>query len=70
MLTKLTAVLLAAFSLTALIPGCAGAGSSLEYGNLVGNRANDFSLMDMAGNAVTLSTFSGRPVMVNFWSTT
>ena len=70
MLTKTIAIILAVCSLATLIPGCARTGNSLEYGNLVGNRAHDFSLMDLNGNTVTLSAFAGRPVMVNFWSTT
>ena len=53
-----------------LIPGCASTGSSTEYGNHVGNLAYDFTLKDMDGNTVTLSSLVGQPVMVNFWDTT
>ena len=31
--------------------------------------APDFTVYDRAGNAVTLSSFRGRPVVVNFWAT-
>lgn len=53
-----------------LVPGCAGTGSSTEYGNRVGNLAYDFTLKDMHGNTVTLSSLVGQPVMLNFWDTT
>ncbi|ODU25108.1 MAG: hypothetical protein ABS95_00745 [Verrucomicrobia bacterium SCN 57-15] len=32
--------------------------------------ASDFSLADLAGNQVRLSTFRGKPVLVSFWATT
>jgi peroxiredoxin len=44
--------------------------SSLTYGNAVGNKAYDFSLPDVNDNYVNLSSLQGRPVMLNFWSTT
>lgn len=31
--------------------------------------APDFALRDLDGNTVTLSSFAGRPVVVNFWAT-
>jgi peroxiredoxin len=34
-----------------------------------GNTAPDFELSDLNGNPVRLSDFSGRPVLINFWST-
>lgn len=34
-----------------------------------GTAAPDFTVYDRAGNAVTLSSFSGKPVVVNFWAT-
>ena len=36
---------------------------------LLGQPAPDFRLLDLEGQAVTLSEFAGRPVVVNFWST-
>jgi cytochrome c biogenesis protein CcmG/thiol:disulfide interchange protein DsbE len=35
----------------------------------VGDPARDFTLADLDGEPVTLSDFSGRPVIVNFWAT-
>jgi peroxiredoxin len=35
----------------------------------VGAEAPDFTLADMNGNKVTLSSLRGKPVMVNFWAT-
>ncbi len=36
----------------------------------VGKRAPDFTLKNLAGDDVTLSSFKGKIVMVNFWATT
>ena len=70
MLRKGIVVALALTLLLTLVPGCAGTGSSTEYGNRVGNLAYDFTRKDMDGNTVTLSSLVGQPVMVNFWDTT
>lgn len=35
----------------------------------VGDTALDFTLLDLDGNAVTLSDLRGRPVVLNFWAT-
>ncbi len=35
----------------------------------VGDMAPDFTLLDLDGNAVTLSELRGRPVILNFWAT-
>jgi peroxiredoxin len=35
---------------------------------LIGNTAPDFTLNDQHGNSITLSTFRGRPVLLNFWA--
>jgi peroxiredoxin len=34
-----------------------------------GNTAPDFKLVDLDGNQFRLSDYSGRPVLINFWST-
>ncbi|MBO6053224.1 MAG: TlpA family protein disulfide reductase [Clostridia bacterium] len=47
----------------------ADAGSGSAAGTDDGTGAPDFTVYDRAGNAVTLSSFSGRPVVVNFWAT-
>ncbi len=43
--------------------------SSTPAGNKEGNRAPDFTLQDLDGNDVPLSSFRGSIVMVNFWAT-
>jgi len=35
---------------------------------LIGNSAPDFSLKDLKGRNVSLSSFSGKPVLLNFWA--
>lgn len=42
-----------------------GAAQGLE----VGQRAPGFTLPDVAGNEVSLASFRGQPVIVNFWAT-
>ncbi len=34
-----------------------------------GDSAPDFTLKDMSGNDVSLSSFKGKPVLLNFWAT-
>ncbi|QPC83116.1 TlpA family protein disulfide reductase [Phototrophicus methaneseepsis] len=36
---------------------------------LVGQPAPDFTIRTLAGDAVSLSDFSGQPVLINFWTT-
>ncbi|RJQ46092.1 MAG: TlpA family protein disulfide reductase [Nitrospiraceae bacterium] len=36
---------------------------------VVGESAPDFTLKDMSGKDVTLSSFKGKPVLLNFWAT-
>jgi cytochrome oxidase Cu insertion factor (SCO1/SenC/PrrC family) len=40
--------------------GCASTGQSPEAAPEVGNRAPDFSLIDVSGNEVRLSDFKGK----------
>ncbi len=35
----------------------------------IGESAGDFQLGDLDGNPVTLSKFSGKPILLNFWAT-
>ncbi len=35
----------------------------------VGQRAPDFTLLDLQGNPTRLADFQGRPVIINFWAT-
>jgi cytochrome oxidase Cu insertion factor (SCO1/SenC/PrrC family) len=70
MLKKLVTALLPIFLLLPLIPGCSTPDGAIKYGNRVGDLAYDFTLKDMDGNTLTLSSLSGRPMMINFWDTT
>ena len=36
---------------------------------LVGQAAPDFTLTDLNGNSVTLSSLKGKAVLLNFWAT-
>ena len=36
---------------------------------LEGEPARDFKLVDLDGNEVSLTSFRGKPVVINFWST-
>jgi peroxiredoxin len=42
---------------------------TISVGYQVGNRAPDFTLKNLAGQDVTLNTFRGKIVMLNFWAT-
>ncbi len=59
-----------------VVGGCASAPPSSQepeaqapQGSVVGQTAPDFQLPALDGNPVTLSEFSGRPVLLNFWAT-
>ena len=51
-----------------LIPSTAG---NVPEGqsSLVGKKAPDFVLEDLSGKAVALSSFKGKPLLINFWAT-
>jgi cytochrome oxidase Cu insertion factor (SCO1/SenC/PrrC family) len=70
MLKKTVTALLVAFLLLTLLPGCSSSDGSLKYGNRVGDLASDFTLEDLSGDTLTLSSLLGQPVALNFWSTT
>lgn len=38
-------------------------------GSMIGESAPDFTLKDLKGNEVTLSSFRGKSVFLNFWAT-
>lgn len=44
--------------------------STLSYAAKVGSQAPDFSLKDLQGTKQTLSSYKGKVVILNFWSTT
>ncbi|MBI5665205.1 MAG: TlpA family protein disulfide reductase [Nitrospirae bacterium] len=41
----------------------------LLYDNSIGAKAPDFILKDVSGKDVSLSSFKGKPVLLNFWAT-
>ncbi len=70
MLKKTVTALLVVFLLLTLIPGCSSSDGSLKYGNRVGNLAYGFTLKDLNGDTLALSSLLGQPVALNFWDTT
>ncbi len=36
---------------------------------LIGTKAPDFTLRDISGTAINLSSFEGKPILLNFWAT-
>jgi peroxiredoxin len=62
-------ITLSAILLLTLLPGCISI-SHTEYNNQVGDTASDFTLEDIEGNSITLSSLLGQPVMLNFWANT
>ncbi|WKY47566.1 TlpA disulfide reductase family protein [Eubacteriaceae bacterium ES3] len=42
--------------------------SSQESGSAIGQNAPDFLVFDANGNAVRLSDFEGKPIVLNFWA--
>jgi peroxiredoxin len=69
MLKKFIIILPVALLLLMLSPGCISI-STTEYNNRVGDPASDFTLENLEGDTVTLSSFIGQPVMINFWAST
>ncbi len=56
---------------TALLLYCSAAGAPTpwEIDDVVGKRAPDFTLKDIDGRDVSLSSLRGRVVLINFWAT-
>jgi cytochrome oxidase Cu insertion factor (SCO1/SenC/PrrC family) len=71
MLRKISIVILVLLVTLAFVPACKpqATGNSTLYGYAVGNKAIDFTLNDLSGNPVTLSSYLGKPVLLNFWDT-
>lgn len=66
-------VILIVLALTLAAAGCsssgpAGNGAVPTVGSAVGDLAADFTLKDLDGQTITLSSLRGRPVMLNFWA--
>jgi cytochrome c biogenesis protein CcmG/thiol:disulfide interchange protein DsbE len=45
-----------------------GTGGNTASSETITNLAPDFTVYDAAGKAVTLSSFRGKPVVINFWA--
>ena len=58
-----------ALLLLALMAGVGCTKKQAELPALEGNPAPDFTLKDLSGNPVQLSTLKGKVVLVNFWAT-
>lgn len=61
------AIILAAFLLIAPA-SFADQLSPFTIGSLVGKQAPDFTLIDQQDKQITLSSFRGRPILLNFWA--
>jgi cytochrome c biogenesis protein CcmG/thiol:disulfide interchange protein DsbE len=59
--------MLASASHADLVPAVAGDVPSQQ--SLVGKPAPDFVLENLSGQAVSLSSFKGKPLLINFWAT-
>lgn len=43
--------------------------SPWEIENIIGKEAPDFTIKDLSGRMVALSSFRGKPILLNFWAT-
>src|SRR6516165_3745233 len=59
---------LASASHAELIPAAPG-DVPQEHSALTGRPAPDFTLSDLSGNKISLSSFKGKPLLINFWAT-
>ncbi len=68
MLNRIGLILVSLILLTGVIAGCQPASTTGGTGNRVGNFAPDFALKDLSGQTVSLSSYLGRGVILNFWA--
>ena len=63
-------VILIVMALTLTAAGCTSSGQYGDgtVGSQVGDLAANFTLKDLDGQTITLSSLRGRPVMLNFWA--
>ncbi len=69
LLAVVLAVILVIQGCTASSQSITSDGQEATTGLNVGERAPDFTLVDLEGNQVSLSDFRGKTVFVNFWAT-
>lgn len=55
--------------LSQITDGYAQGNDPLLFDSSVGSKAPDFTLKDTSGKEVALSSFKGKPVLLNFWAT-
>ncbi len=66
----LRAILLATLTSAILLAGCStGSKTTVPPVAQVGSPAPDFQLRNLDGQAVSLSDFQGKPILINFWAT-
>lgn len=71
-ITSKILLVVAVIILVALSPGYKGQAEGfnpLMPDNSAGTKAPDFTLKDISGKEVSLSSFKGKPVLLNFWAT-
>ena len=61
--------MLAAAGHAELIAADASPNEGMDASPLVGKAAPEFSLQDLSGKKVTLSSYKGKAVLINFWAT-
>jgi len=68
---KKTLMLIVTFAFVVSLSGSIPAEQITPYAidKLSGKKALDFTLKDLAGKDVPLSSFKGKPVLLNFWAT-
>jgi thiol-disulfide isomerase/thioredoxin len=49
--------------------GSTDSDTAMTSSPLIGKPAPAFTLVDLSGNKVSLASFKGRPVLINFWAT-
>jgi peroxiredoxin len=55
--------------LALIVVACTGPGSAAPRGIAEGNRARDFTLEALDGTKISLSSYEGSVVLLNFWAT-
>jgi len=64
----LLTILYVSLSIAVLLTAFESYAADLPIGNMVGDRAPEFTLKDLNGKEVSLSSYKGKPVFLNFWA--
>jgi len=62
---SLKAIVLIVLTLGLLVTGCSGGTGQAAA---IGKSAPDFELQNLDGQSISLSSFQGKPVLINFWA--